>query len=90
MGRESRRLSNANYAYERGAELDSESINTDLNPSPCPLPQGARGKIISVGDMKESNLSDKVFSRFTSHFSLNLIVLTPYCLKNSTYFSNLL
>ena len=27
MGRESRRLSNANYAYERGVELDSQIIS---------------------------------------------------------------
>ena len=65
------------------------SVSCGLNPSPAfqaPSPQVARGKIRSVGDMKENIFSnmvnslftthhslihtDMVFSRFTSHFSL--------------------
>ena len=65
------------------------SVSFGLNPSPAfqaPSPQVARGKVNSVGNMKENIFSnmvnslfttnhslihpDKVFSRFTSHFSL--------------------
>ena len=65
------------------------SVSCGLNPSPAfqaPSPQVARGKIRSVGNMKENIFSnmvnslftthhslihtDMVFSRFTSHFSL--------------------
>ena len=65
------------------------SVSCGLNPSPAfqaPSPQVARGKVSSVGNMKENIFSnmvnslfttnhslihpDKVFSRFTSHFSL--------------------
>ena len=73
-----------NYGH---VELVSASCG--LNPSPAfqaPSPQVARGKVSSVGNMKENIFSnmvnslfttnhslihpDKVFSRFTSHFSL--------------------
>ena len=39
-------------------------------------PQVARGKIRSIGNMKENNFNDTVFSRFTSHFSLKLSAFT--------------
>ena len=49
------------------------SVSCGLNPSPAfqaPSPQVARGKIRIVEDIKEDNSTDKVFSRFTSLFSL--------------------
>ena len=39
-------------------------------------PQVARGKIRSIGNMKENNFNDTVFSRFTSHFSLKQLYKT--------------
>ena len=39
-------------------------------------PQVAREKIRSIGNMKENNFNDTVFSRFTSHFSLKLSAFT--------------
>ena len=44
-----------------------------LNPSPAfqaPSPQVARGKIRSIGNMKENIFSDKVYSLLTTHHSL--------------------
>ena len=38
--------------------------------------QVARGKIRSIGNMKENIFTDMVFSRFTSHFSLKLSAFT--------------
>ena len=49
------------------------SINVDLNPSPAfqaPSPQVARGKIRSIGNMKENIFYNKVYSPFTTHHSL--------------------
>ena len=71
------------------------SVSFGLNPSPAfqaPSPQVARGKVNSVGNMKENIFSnmvnslfttnhslihpDKVFSRFTSHFLLRKTAFT--------------
>ena len=71
------------------------SVSCGLNPSPAfqaPSPQVARGKVSSVGNMKENIFSnmvnslfttnhslihpDKVFSRFTSHFLLRKTAFT--------------
>ena len=49
------------------------SVSCGLNPSPAfqaPSPQVARGKIRSVGDMKENIFSNMVNSLFTTHHSL--------------------
>ena len=49
------------------------SVPWGLNPSPAfqaPSPQVARGKIRSVGDMKQNSFTDKVYSLFTTHHSL--------------------
>ena len=41
-------------------------------------PQVARGKIRSIGNMKENIFTDMVFSRFTSHFSLKTKCMATY------------
>ena len=49
------------------------SVSCGLNPSPAfqaPSPQVARGKIRSVGNMKENIFSNMVYSPFTTHNSL--------------------
>ena len=49
------------------------SVSCGLNHSPAfqaPSPQVARGKIRSVGDMKENIFSNMVYSLFTTHHSL--------------------
>ena len=49
------------------------SVSCGLNPSPvfqAPSPQVARGKIRSVGNMKENIFSNMVYSLFTTHHSL--------------------
>ena len=49
------------------------SVSCGLNPSPAfqaPSPQVARGKIRSVGDMKQNSFTDKVYSPFSTHNSL--------------------
>ena len=60
-----------------------------LNPSPAfqaPSPQVARGKIRIVEDIKEDNSTDKVFSRFTSHFSLKATAFdTDFTSKNCLF-----
>ena len=51
-------------------ELDPGSINVDIEPLTLPSPTRGEGKEGSIGDVKENNFTDKVFSRFTSLFSL--------------------
>ena len=49
------------------------SVSCGLNPSPAfqaPSPQVARGKIRSIGNMKENIFSNMVNSLFTTHHSL--------------------
>ena len=49
------------------------SVSCGLNPSPAfqaPSPQVARGKVSSVGNMKENIFSNMVYSLFTTHHSL--------------------
>ena len=53
--------------FARHPELDSESINADL----------------SVGNMNQNNFTNKVFSRFTSHFSLKRAGATHVALCDS-------
>ena len=53
--------------FARHPELDSESINADL----------------SVGNMNQNNFTNKVFSRFTSHFSLKRAGATHVALYDS-------
>ncbi len=86
-------LRSAQNDENRHSELDSESIKTDLNPSPCPAWLFAfngsaqactSASLFALSSQSASHkgrgkLSDKVFSRFTSLFSLNLYVLMPYC-----------
>ena len=53
--------------FARHPELDSGAINADL----------------SVGNMNQNNFTDKVFSRFTSHFSLKRAGATHVALCDS-------
>ena len=78
LGGESGCLNEGNYNHERG--LKPELIN--INPltrtynahihsqRTAPSPTRGEGKEGSVGDMKGNIFPDKVFSHFTSHFSL--------------------
>ena len=59
------------------AELVSASCG--LNPSPAfqaPSPQVARGKVSSVGNMKENIFSNMVYSLFTTHHLLRKTAFT--------------
>ena len=77
------------------------SVSCGLPPSPAfqaPSPQVARGKIRSVGDMKQNSFTDKVYSLFTTHHSLinndkdfsrfyisSIFVIIDLYKKNRTY-----
>ena len=55
------------------------SVSCGLNPSPAfqaPSPQVARGKIRSIGNMKENIFSNMVYSLFTTHHSLRKAAFT--------------
>ena len=68
---ESKRSSETSYACERG--LKHELINSE--PLSClagTLSPSGEGKEGCVGEMKENNFLDKVYSLFISHFSLKL------------------
>ncbi len=54
----------------------SGSINVDIEPLTLPSPTRGEGKEESVGDINQNTFFDKVFSRFTSHFSLKFTAFT--------------
>ena len=62
-----------NPTYSCNCHPELISVSCGLNPSPAfqaPSPQVARGKIRSIGNMKENIFSDKVYSLLTTHHSL--------------------
>ena len=62
-----------NPTYSCNCHPELISVSCGLNPSPAfqaPSPQVARGKIRSIGNMKENIFSDKVHSLLTTHHSL--------------------
>ena len=75
LGGESGCLNEVNYNHERG--LKHELINSE--PLSClagTLSPSGEGKEGCVGEMKENNFLVKVYSLFTSHFSLKSAAFT--------------
>ena len=77
LGRESKRSSETSYACERG--LKHELINNEPSPDFLSSSQLTKkfnhrtereGNRTSVGNMKENNSTYKVYSLFTTHYSL--------------------